>query len=506
VAFCIGTLSDKIFALFWPPNVVLFCALLLVPNRNWWQYIAAAFPAHLIAELGVGMPASQLLVAFATNCMVALLNAYGVLRCLGAPPWFGTFRKASIYIAIVAGIGPAVSAFGGAFVPILGGGPESDYWTFWSHWYFANALPNLTLGPFFLIWVSDDAGLMRWRPSRRQIEPVALAAVLVCICIIATIVAGRLATDSLLPAVLFLPLPLVLFATVRFRAKGASGAILIVAVVLTWGTLQGHGLFVGEDPERSVLALQLFMTGLSIPLLLLGALIGELRGAERMTRELAASLIRAQDQERRRIGRDLHDSTGQNLIAATLIVSRLENTLPPSAGPAMRQLEDMLQQSIREVRSFSYLLHPPLLDEAGLELALRCYVEGYIERSGIAVDLDLSRDEVRLPPETELVLFRVVQEALANISRHSKSPTARIRLLHTGHDTVLTIEDDGLGMPVGGGAQPWLGPNNKSPITCGVGLASMSERLGQIGGRLEIDSVPGRTTLTAVIPVREEGT
>src|SRR5207253_3750458 len=117
-AFYIGTLSDQIFALFWPPNVVLFCALLIAPQRRWWLYIAAAFPAHVIAELGVGMPAPQLLVAFATNCMVALLNAYCIRRLIGGPPWFGTFHAAFVYIAITAGLSPALSALGGAFVPV----------------------------------------------------------------------------------------------------------------------------------------------------------------------------------------------------------------------------------------------------------------------------------------------------------------------------------------------------------------------------------------------------
>src|SRR5215472_13848323 len=127
-AFYIGTLSDRIFALFWPPNVVLFCALMIVPQRDWWLYIAAAFAAHVIAERSVGMAAPELLVAFVTNCMVALLNAFGVRRFVGDPAWFGNFRKASIYIVITAGIAPAVSALGGAFVPILGGGAFTDYW------------------------------------------------------------------------------------------------------------------------------------------------------------------------------------------------------------------------------------------------------------------------------------------------------------------------------------------------------------------------------------------
>src|SRR5262245_59953432 len=134
IAFLVGTLSDKIFAPFWPPNVILLCALLVTPERRWWRYIAAAFPTHVVAELGVGMPVEQLLVAFATNCAVAILNALAVRWLLGGPPWFGDLRKVAIYVTITAGISPAVVALGGAFVPILGGGALDKYWLFWTYW------------------------------------------------------------------------------------------------------------------------------------------------------------------------------------------------------------------------------------------------------------------------------------------------------------------------------------------------------------------------------------
>lgn len=310
-AFYIGTLSDQIFALFWPPNVILFCALLFAPQRKWWLYVAAVLPAHVIAEHGVGMPAPQMLLAFATNCTVALLNAYAVQRFVGDPPWFGSFRKASTYIVIAAGISPAISALGGAFVPILGGGPLADYWVFYAYWFLANALPNLTLGPVLLIWLSNGPKLKRWRPSRQHIEPAVMAAVLIAACLAVVQVAGTAVAGRFLPALLLLPLPAVLWAAVRYGEKGASGAILIVAVIMTWRTLRGAGLFADGDHERSVLALQMFLLGISIPLLLLGALIDELRTAERTTRQLAASILRVQDDERRRIARDLHDSTGQ---------------------------------------------------------------------------------------------------------------------------------------------------------------------------------------------------
>jgi signal transduction histidine kinase len=170
----------------------------------------------------------------------------------------------------------------------------------------------------------------------------------------------------------------------------------------------------------------------------------------------------------------------------------------------LQQLEETLQQSIREVRTVSYVLHPPLLDDVGLGPALRCYVDGYIERSGLAVDLEVAPEIDRLPPDTELAVFRLVQEALTNVSRHSRSPTARIRLARKiasdGQTIVLSIEDAGRGIPIGRRA-----PIGRKLGSGGVGLASMRERLHQIGGRLEIDSAVGRTVVKAIIPI-EGGT
>jgi signal transduction histidine kinase len=504
-AFAIGTLSDRIFALFWPPNVILFCALLIVPVRDWWLYLPAAFVAHTVAELGVGMPVQQLLVAFATNCMVALLSALLVRRFVGDPPWFGNFHKAATYILIAAGFSPAVSALGGAFVPILGGGSFDDYWLYWSHWYLANVLPNLSLGPFFMIWFSDRRRWVRWLPSRRQIEPVLHALLLVATCILVVWLAGRLTESKFLPAVLLLPLAPVLLAAIRYGEKGASGAILVVTVILTWRTLNGPSLFATDAADREVLVLQLFLMGLAIPILLLGAVIDDLRRAAQTTRRLAASLVRAQDDERRRIARDLHDSTGQNLIAATLIAGRLHPMLPASAQENLNQLEDMLQRSIREVRTVSYVLHPPLLDEGGLEIALKYFVEGFRERTAIDVEVNIAPRVPRLNADTELVLFRVVQEALANVNRHSGSATAKISLSvgHVYHrrSVVLAIEDAGRGMPQQRGLRGLIGAHRPPAWTQSVGLSSMQERLEQVHGSLDIKSAPGRTVVTAVVPM-----
>jgi signal transduction histidine kinase len=428
-----------------------------------------------------------------------------VRRFVGDPPWFGTFQKAALYILIAAGPCPALSAFGGAFVPILGGGPVTDYWLFWSHWYLANALPNLTLGPVFLIWFSDGAKWSRWVLSRRQLEPVALAVTLIGISALVATAAGRLGPNEYASVLLLAPLPPVLWAAVRFGEKGASGAILIVTVVLTWHALHFPTLPAEQTNEFSLLALQLFLMALAMPILLLGALIDELRRTELVTRRLTASLLTAQDDERRRIARDLHDTTGQNLIAATLIAGQIHKVLPPSAERVLQQLEDVLQQAIREIRTVSYLLHPPLLDEAGLGLALRDYVSGYTERSGIEVSLNVAPDLDRLPPDTELALFRVVQEALTNVARHSKSATAHIELSRrttgSGEQIELTIEDAGTGMPKVRRARSGIGRKAGAGSARGIGLVSMRERLYQVGGSLAIESRVGRTVVRAAIPV-----
>src|SRR5262249_30684861 len=158
-----------------------------------------------------------------------------------------------------------------------------------------------------------------------SVEAVALGLLLLAVSFVVAL--PNEVENFLGPAMLLLPLPLLIWAAVRFGEKGASAAILIVAVIFTWDGLHGVALFPNANPERSLLALQLVLTGISIPILLLGALIDELRRAERTTRDVAGSVMRAQDEERRRIARDLHDSTGQNLIAATLIAGRIEHTL-----------------------------------------------------------------------------------------------------------------------------------------------------------------------------------
>jgi signal transduction histidine kinase len=507
-AFFIGTLTDRIFAPFWPPNIILFCALLLVQKRHWWIYVAAVFPAHLIAETTVAMPVAQSLVAFGSNCLFAVLGAFLVRRFLTGPPWFGTLRQTAIYIVISAVITPAISALGGSFVQILGGGSFADYWKFWGNWCIANALGNVTLGPVFLIWLSPSAEDGPRFTFHRKIEGIFLAVSLVAVCAIAFHVDKRTVTTGFLPALLYSPLPLILWAAIRFGERGSSGAVLAVTVVSIWQNLRSSTLFIGSDTGTSVLALQIFLLGIAIPVFFLGTAIDELRRSGEATKRLAGALLHAQDEERRRIALELHDSTGQNLALANLMTNQVQKLAPPSCRPLIAELKDVLEGAVAEIRTVSYLLHPPLLDLGGLRLALPSYLQGFSKRTGINVDLKMSPDLERVSSNVELVVFRVIQEALTNVWRHSGSATARIQLerqVSGGRSQIkLSIEDSGKGIPSDILRSRLSIDNSKGRFPSGLGLMGMRERLHQIGGRLEIESTAGKTVIRAIVSLNEE--
>jgi signal transduction histidine kinase len=752
-AFAIGTLT-QMFAPFWPPNVVLLCALLAVPERRWWMYVLAVFPAHVAAELGVAMPAPQLLLAFACNVAFALLNAIALRRVLVGPPWLGDLRKASAYLLIAVILVPGLVAFAGGAEPLLGDGEGSRYWDYWWRWFLSNALGSLTLTPVYLTWADGGLRALRLVPRRRRLEAAALVLGLAATCVLAFGVPIQAATDQLLPALLYTPIPLLVWAAVRFGVKGASGAILVVTVLSLWQAMEGYGPFAATAPGQSVLALQLFLAVISTPILLLAALIEELhrtndrltgvldgisdcyytldrqwrftavnpkalswlrsesasatigqsywnvtdsasdapfirramdenvtvhveiassvspeqwvelnaypmadgvsvffrdiskrkaaelaahetrvllqstvdalsahvaildatgtivavnaawrrfaeangyRGAdhgigtsylavcdaaamypeavdiaaglralaagaetelrveyswrrdgapplwfqlratrfgegsglrivlaheditetkrgEAALRVLTARLLDVQDQERRRIARELHDSTAQNLLGASLGVARAMQLAPEmvtKAKDALGESEALIQQAQMEIRTVSYLLHPPMLEEAGLNMALTWYVRGFSQRSSIAVTFAVSPElsKTRLPDDIELALFRVVQEGLTNVHRHSGSATARIRVeceraWESEDRVVLTIEDHGHGLPRELADSTRGGQLMPSMEKVGVGLAGMQERLHQLGGCLEVRSSANGTTVRAIVPLR----
>ena len=224
----------------------------------------------------------------------------------------------------------------------------------------------------------------------------------------------------------------------------------------------------------------------------------ERKQAEKALRGLSTRLLKLQDEERRRIARELHDAIGQNLAALVMNLTSAHKAADkrnPKARQAISGSLEVAERCLKEMRTLSYLLHPPLLDEDGLASALGWYVNGFAERSGIKVDLKVSPRFGRLPQEVETTLFRVVQEGLTNIHRHAKSPIAGIRLSRRPTEVMLEIKDKGQGMPA-----KTLRSGVPNGGELGVGILGMRERARQLGGWLEITSTRRGTTVRVVIP------
>ena len=215
-------------------------------------------------------------------------------------------------------------------------------------------------------------------------------------------------------------------------------------------------------------------------------------------RELSGRLMSIQDEERRRIARDLHDSAGQNLAALAMTVARIENEAksdPTRLSETVKDARDLIEGLSQEIRTTSYLLHPPMLDEFGLSSALGCYLEGLQQRSGLSIELNIPSDFGRLAPEVELAIFRLVQECLTNIHRHSGSKTAVIRITREPDKIYAEVQDHGKGMTPERFAEV-----QSQGAGVGVGIRGMRERVRQAHGELTIDSNALGTTITAVFP------
>jgi two-component system NarL family sensor kinase len=226
-----------------------------------------------------------------------------------------------------------------------------------------------------------------------------------------------------------------------------------------------------------------------------------LRQNEEALQELSARLLQAQDEERKRISRNLHDSAGQYLAAAQMRLFAVEKQITnfPQAE-ILKTLVADAQQAVsecsKEIRTISYLLHPPTLDLAGLKSAIEWYTDGFSERSGISVDLEISPSLDRLPQELELTIYRLVQESLTNIHRHSGSKWAGIRLIHEQDQITLEVMDRGKGMA------PISTDNRQAHV--GVGISGIRERVRQLDGQLTIESGPQGTTVRATFRLQQD--
>jgi signal transduction histidine kinase len=230
-----------------------------------------------------------------------------------------------------------------------------------------------------------------------------------------------------------------------------------------------------------------------------GGLEADLHDRTIQLQHLSARLIAHQDEERRRLARELHDSAGQYLSAILMSLARAQDGAKTSERESkIKEAREMADRCLSEIRTISYLLHPPLLDEMGLRSALSMYVEGFSKRSAIHVELQIPETLSRLPSEVETALFRVVQQSLSNIHRHSGSTSAVVAVTLDADSVGVTIHDQGRGIP-----PKILEALNTGKAFLGVGVAGMRERLRDMGGHFVVESGKNGTTIQASLPVSE---
>jgi PAS domain S-box-containing protein len=278
----------------WLPNSLLLAALLLSPTASWWVLLAAALPAHLAAELQSGVPLTMVLGWFASNCTEALIGAACIRRLCAGPLRFDSFRDVGVFLVFGSLLAPLLSSFlDAALVTAIGWG-EGSYWQLVRLRFFSNILAALIVVPFVLTWAAGGLAAVRTAPARRGAEAVALFCCLIAIGI--AIFDRQEAGPGTAPALLYAPLPFLLWAAVRFGPRGASTGILAMVLLAIWGATHGDGPFVTSSPEENARSVQFFLIAMSVPILLLAAAMEERRkaiGALKLSEERFATAFRS---------------------------------------------------------------------------------------------------------------------------------------------------------------------------------------------------------------------
>jgi two-component system sensor histidine kinase UhpB len=488
----------------WLPNSLLLAVLLVVPFSAWPIYLIAAFPAQMLIAWNAGAPPFTLALLFVTNCADAALGAFLVRHASrsNGPFRFDGLPNVLLFAALGATLPTLILSFADAGVSVATG---------WSATFAApfvtrvrsNILTHLIVVPALV-----DLMSVNWREVRaaRVIEAFLLFVLLFITC--AAAFGGSTAAETY-PALVYALLPPLLWAAFRFGPGGTGWGVLLVALVASWDALHGRGPFTSSTPLDNVVSLQLFLLASATPLLCLSAVIRErnrataavqrneamLRRSYARVRELAGKLIAAQELERARIARDMHDDFNQQLAAVSIGISALRQRVNGNAVPDLTTLLQTLQDRTvaltDQVRHFSHDLHPRMLDHVGLAPALRTHCTQFASQHGLQVHLAATDDLGQLPRDVAICAYRVVQEGLRNVVNHAKTPDARVSVVRSLDSLDVTIED------VGRGFDPNLAAAHE-----GLGLLSIEERARLVGGSFSIDSAPGRgTRLHVHIPV-----
>lgn len=502
----------------WPGTGIALAAILLFGYEVWPGIFIGALAVNLTTA---GSVLSSLGIAFG-NTLEAVLGAYLVIRYANGRHVFKRAEGIFKFFFFACVVATTVSATIGTESLVLAGYGRGVHWeALWLTWWLGNMTGAILVTPCIVLWSTPALATRYSRPI--LLQTAALVSLLVVGAIVFSGFFSPAAQDYPLK---FLCIPFVVWVGFESRPREAALAVLAfsaVAIGSVLPALKGVPL-----PNESLLVIQIFLSIAAITGLLVSLTVsernrnedvlreaktqleervrertGELEDrvarqerAELALRDLSSRMLQAQDHERRRIARELHDSTGQSMVALGMLLANVRKKAGSNTDVSQQldEGERIVRVVSDDLRTTSYLLHPPLLDEMGLSAGLRFYIEGFQERSKISVRLNMTENLKRLPEDLELMIFRVVQECLTNVHRHSGSPSVEIGLSNSNDKITLEIRDHGKGMSSEKLAQV------TGTGAAGVGLRGMVERVRVFGGELEIISDEQGTLVRATIP------
>jgi signal transduction histidine kinase len=454
----------------------LLAGLLLTNKREWAILCAAVLPVHLLIQLTRGVSFENSAGWYVTNVSEALVGAFCVRYFCDRDNVFDTFRGTVIYIAFGVFVAPFLTSFLDAAVVVTTTAGR-DYRMVWNDRFFSNMLSNLTVTPPAVALISS------WRERKlrwdRSAESILIA---VLIFAIATVVFRNQLVVSR-PAILYLLLPILLWAAVRFGSAGTSASLLLLATICLWDASHARGPFVNQ-----VRSLQIFLAIVIIPLLCLGAVLEErravitdLKRAKEMLSNFSGKLIIAQENERRRIARELHDDIGQRVALLAIELEKAEDVdvdLHKLAAEALFKTKE-LAISLRDI---SHNLHSTGLDILPLPVALKALCATYRDEKALNAEFLERNVPDFIHADAKLCFYRIAQEALQNAAKHSGANSVLVSLVGEEAKLRLRVADDGAGFDAA----------EESGL--GMGLSSMRERIKALGGTLTIQSAAGEGT------------
>ncbi len=466
----------------WPGNILLVSVLLLVPRRTWPILIAAALATFAVYDLRIGISIRSVIFFQLSDATEVVTAALGLSYCFEGVPQLNSVKALAKYSFFAVLLAPFAGAFFSAFAT------HGEYWRSWSIAFLAQALGYLTLLPAILGWVSKRS---EWANASRSryFEALALLAGLLLMGYFSFV------SPSTLVAPVLTIVPFLLWAALRFGTTGVSSLAIAVAFLAIWGAVHGREPVVGLWPAHDVPSIQVFLLLVAAPFMVLAVVVEERKSAEQALASVNRKLIEAQEKERSRIARELHDDICQRLALLVQELRQLERDTPSlSAGEVGGHLNELGEQTseiMSDVQGLSHQLHSAKLQILGLAAALKGFCKEFEEQQRAEIDFSSHGLPHLLATDVSLSLFRVAQEALHNSAKHSGVRHFEVRLWAERGALHLTVQDAGSGFD-------WEAAKQGR----GLGLTSMEERIKLVNGTLSVASHPRRgTTIHARVPL-----